>query len=128
MDSEFRPLNPRERALLEKLLEAHVPGEEEFRTQLASVTAKQLHEDGTLVLRCASGPPSPAYGQGLVAEGWCKDADGLTICVMLHVNREGFMRMLEIFKADGSEITNPPSAPEMMLLLPEDGGRKPDEK
>jgi hypothetical protein len=37
------------------------------------------------------------------------------------------MSMLEIFKDDGSEIVNPPSADNMMLLLPEHGGYKPGE-
>ncbi len=126
MDSEFRQLDTRERGLLEKLLEAEFPGRDELRTQLGSLTAKQLGEDGTLKLRCTSGSPSPSYYL-LRAEGWCKDADGMNICVLLHLNGEGFMSMLEIFKEDGSEIINPPVADNMMPLLPEHGGYKPGE-
>jgi hypothetical protein len=44
---------------------------------------------------------------------------------LLHLDREGFMSRLEIFKDGGSEIINPPSAGNLMLLLPEDGGGKP---
>ena len=46
----FRPLTTYERELLEKLLEPEFPGRDELRQQLNSVTAKQLHEDGTLDL------------------------------------------------------------------------------
>jgi len=126
VDSEFRQLDAREKGLLEKLLEAEFPGRDELRTQLGSLTAKQLGEDGTLKLRCTAGSPSPSYYR-LATEGWCKDADGMNICVLLHLNGEGFMSMLEMFKEDGSEIINPPSADNMMVLLPEHGGYKPGE-
>jgi hypothetical protein len=114
MDSEFRPLDIRERELLEKLLEVEFPGRDELRVQLSSLTAKHLHEDGTLKLRCESGPPAPCYS--LVAEGECRDADGGMINVMLHVDRRGFMWMLEILKLDTTPIINPPSARNMELL------------
>ena len=97
MDSGFRQLDARERGLLEKLLEAEFPGRDELRTQLDSLTAKQIEEDGTLSLRCDSGSPSP--GKYAVAmEGMCKDADGGDMSVMLHLNHQGFMSMLEIMK------------------------------
>src|SRR5712692_875665 len=127
MDSGFRQLDDRERGLLEKLLEAEFLGRDELRAQLGSVSAKHTTEDGTLSLRCDSGPPSPSYYR-LAMEGWCKDADGMNIAILLHLNKDGFMRLLEIFKEDGSPIINPPSARDMVLLLPEDGGRKPGEE
>ena len=52
MDSTFRPLESREREVLEKLLEPEFPGRDELRHQLNSVTAKQVFEDGTLDLQC----------------------------------------------------------------------------
>lgn len=124
MDYKFRQLDSRERGPLDALLESEFLGRDELRAQLSSVTAKQIGEDGTLSLRCDSGPPSPSYWR-VVMEGWYKDADGMTIAVMLHLNQDGFMGMLEIFKDDGSPIINPPSAHDLVLLLPEDGGRKP---
>jgi hypothetical protein len=127
MDSGFRQLDARERGLLEKLLEAEFPGRDELRTQLDSLTAKQIEEDGTLSLRCDSGSPSP--GKYAVAmEGMCKDADGGDMSVMLHLNHQGFMSMLEIIKYGPSPIISPPSARDLVLLLPEDRGRKPGEK
>jgi hypothetical protein len=123
MDSGFRQLTERERGLMEKLLEADFPGRDELRTQVGSVTAKQIEQDGTLSLRCDSGLPSPRK-QTLVAEAWCKDADGGDMSVMLHVNKDGFMNMLEIIKYDFSSIIRPPTAHDLILLLPEDRGQK----
>jgi hypothetical protein len=125
MEPEFRQLSDRERGLLEKLLEASFPGRDELRTQLSSLTAKQLHEDGTLKLRCDSGVPSPRKG-GLAWEGMWKDADGGDGTVMLHVDLNGFMHMLEIIKYDFTPIINPPSAGDLLFLLPEDRGQKPE--
>ncbi len=116
MDSEFRPLNDRERGLLEKLLEANFPGRDELRAQMISVTGKQIGGDGTLSLQCASGPPAPTK-YAVAMEGVCTDADGGMIAVMLHVDKDGFMRMLEILKYDGSVIINPPSAHDLAIPL-----------
>jgi hypothetical protein len=116
MDSEFRPLNDRERRLLEKLLEAEFPGRDELRAQMCSVTGKQIETDGTLYLRCASGPPARTR-YALVMEGVCTDADGGMIAVMLHVDKDGRMAMLEILKYDGSVIINPPSASGLVLSV-----------
>ncbi|HYW39595.1 MAG TPA: hypothetical protein VE957_15910 [Terriglobales bacterium] len=127
MDSGFRQLDTRERALLEKLLDAEFLGRDELHAQLDSLTAKQIEEDGTLTLRCASGPPSPSKYR-LAMEGWYKDVDGMAISVMLHLDKDGFMSMLEIIKYGGSPIIDPPSARALVLLLPEERGRKPGEE
>jgi len=61
-------------------------------------------------------------------EGTCKDADGMIISIMLHVDKHGFMNMLEIYKYDLSQIINPPSARDLVLLLPEETGQSAGEK
>ena len=116
MDTEFRLLDNRERGLLEKLLEADFQGRDELRAQMSSLTCRQIEEDGTLRLRCASGPPALTK-YALVGEGVCTDADGATIAIMLHVNKDGFMSMLEILKYDGSPIITPPSAHDLVVSL-----------
>ncbi len=121
MEGGFRPLDSRERALVEKLLEADFPGRDKLRGQLKSVTGKQIEPDGTLSLRCESGLPSTSKFLP-VAEGVCKDADGVLVSVILHINIHGFMDMLEIIKYDGSAIINPPSASELRVLRPESRG------
>ena len=114
MDSEFRELSIREKGLLEKLLNAATQGRDELRAQMSALTAKQIIEDGTLDLRCESGPSAPGK-DAFVAEGICKDADGADIAVILHLGKGGFMSMLEIIKYDGSRIINPPSAENLVL-------------
>jgi len=104
------------------LLEAEFPGRDELRSQVGSVTAKQIEEDGTLSLKCASGLPA-SRKLTLATEGTCKDADGAIISIMLHVGKHGFMNMLEIYKYDLSPIINPPTARDLVLLLPEEGDR-----
>jgi hypothetical protein len=116
MDTTFRPLNPHERDLLERLLEREFPGREELRQQLKSVAAKQIFEDGTLDLQC--GPSSPAPVRRRVpTEGECVDADGVRIHVLLHVVN-GAMNELEIFKDDSSIILSPPTARDLVLFTP----------
>jgi len=60
---------------------------------MSSLTGKQIEEDGTLSLRCASGPPAPTKYR-LAIEGSCIDADGAKIAVMLHVDKGGLMACL----------------------------------
>jgi uncharacterized protein DUF6984 len=116
MDSEFRSLTDHERALLEKLLELHFPGRDELRQQMSSVTAKQVMVDGTLRLKCDPNPRAPVKCR-VPTQGWCPDADGVRINVLLHVV-DGAMRELEIFKDDSSEIRRPPSPSELVLFTP----------
>src|SRR2546427_2775031 len=118
MDSEFRELTTRERGLLEKLLIAARHGRDELRTQMEHIKAKEIIDDGTLDLQCNGGIPAPSK-YGPVADGIIKDADGADIGVMLHLDKGGFMSMLEIIKYDGSRIIKPPSAQDLMLLWPE---------
>jgi len=69
---------------------------------------------------------SPASGKVKVADGakkadWIEavtvtDADGKEISVLLHVDRHGFMNMLEILKYDPAPIISPPTAGNLMVL------------
>ncbi len=124
MEPEFRLPKARERELIDRLLEAEFAGRDELRAQVSSLTCKQILEDGTLSLRCSSGPPAPTKYR-LAAEGMYKDADGMLISVLLHVDKDGLMSMLEIIRYDGFPIINPPSARELIPLLPEDRGQPP---
>ena len=108
MSTNFRPLTPAERAIIEKLFEAEFPGRDELRLQLKSAVAKQLLQDGTLELRCLEGPAAPVKFR-LAVEGYMTDSDGVPIFVMLFADR-GYMSLLEIAKADGSQIIDMPTA------------------
>ncbi len=116
MDSSFRPLTSHERALLEKLLEPNFPGREELRRQMSSVVVGQVLEDGTLALSCDPEPRAPVKCS-IPAEGWCPDTDGVMIHVLLYTV-DGLMRLLEVYKADGSEIQKPPTPRDLVLFTP----------
>ncbi len=108
----FRPLEERERKLLERLLEHdEFGGRSELRAQLNSTTARLIveHEDnyGSIELRVAE--PIPAnvrYRVPVHAE--YLDEDGIPMWVLLHVDRAGVMRELEICRADGQPLLSPP--------------------
>jgi hypothetical protein len=114
VDTTFRSLDIEQKELLEKLLEPEFEGRDELRSQLSSVTARQASDDGTLILHCGSGIPSPCKHR-VAVEGVCKDADGMNISVLLHVDRNGFMKMLEILKDGISPIINPPKARDLVF-------------
>jgi len=126
MDSEFKELAGRERDLIEKLLTVAIHGRDELRTQLGHCKAKQIEDDGTLELQCQGGIPAPGR-YAPVAEGAYKDADGADIAVILHLGKGGFMSMLEIIKYNGSQVIRPPSAHDLVLLLPESPGERSSE-
>ena len=115
MDIAFRQLSVREKELIEKLLEHEFPGRDELLSQLPFVTAKIINEeDGTLKLQCSSGSPAPRKNT-LAVEGACPDADGEMISVLLHVDKSGFMHMLEIIKYAPSPIIKPPAASDLLV-------------
>jgi hypothetical protein len=114
MNVPFRELHPREKELLERLLDLEFLGRDELRLQLPFVTAREVEKDGTLVLRCSQGPPAPG-NRAVPAGGVCWDADSVPISVMLHVDQDGFMRRLEITKFDSSPIIVPPTARSLVV-------------
>lgn len=108
METSFRPLNTNEMELLTKLLDHDFPGRDALRRQLSSVTGRRIDENGSIELRTAENERAEVQSAS-PTEGTCADIDGVPIAVMLHV-KEGKLRLLEIFKEDGSEIQRPPKA------------------
>jgi len=109
--TSFRPLEDRERRLLERLIEHHwFDGRDELRCQLESATARliaQYHDNyGSIELRVENATPaSVRYRVPVEAE--YLDEDGIPVWVLLHV-REGVMCELEICRADGQPLISPP--------------------
>jgi len=108
METNFRPLDVNEIALLEKLLGHDFKGRDALRIQLSSVTGRQTAEHGCLELRTDEATEADTE-IGSPAEGTCEDVDGGVIVVMLH-GKNGKLHMLEIFKEDGSAILRAPTA------------------
>lgn len=107
METRFRQLASNEMRLLEKLFDHEFPGRDDLRRQLPSITARQISENGTLDLRYEGDSVADTV-VGCPTEGTCEDIDGGVIAVLLHV-KNGRMRLLEIFKEDGSEILRRPT-------------------
>ena len=108
METNFRSLDANEIALLEKLLDHDFQGRDALRIQLSSVTGRPTNEHGCLELRTDEAIEADTE-IGSPTEGRCEDIDGGVIVVMLHV-KNGKLRMLDIFKEDGSEILRAPTA------------------
>ena len=111
METSFRQLAANETTLLEKLLAHEFPGRDALRRQLPFVVARQIDEHGCLELRY-EGDGLAETELGCPTEGTCEDIDGGLIAVMLHV-KDGRMRLLEIFKQDGSEILRAPTGEDL---------------
>ena len=111
-NTDFRPLEERERKLLETLLEHHpFEGRDQLRRQLDSTTARLIveHHDnyGSIELRVAD--PIPSSGRYRVpVEAQYLDDDGVPVWLLLHLNHEGVMWQLEICRADGRPLISPP--------------------
>jgi uncharacterized protein DUF6984 len=108
METTFRQLQANEMHLLEKLLDHEFPGRDALRVQLSSVAARQIDENGTIEL-WYGGDSLTDTDLGCPTEGTCTDTDGGEIAVLLHV-KNGRMRLLEVFKEDGSAIQRAPTA------------------
>ena len=107
METSFRQLQPDEMRLLERLLDREFPGRDALKLQLSSVTGRKVNENGSLELRTGQTNQADIV-LGCPTEGTCSDIDGQPIAVLLHV-KDGRLRLLEIFKEDGSEILTAPT-------------------
>ena len=125
-DTNFRPLVERERKLLERLLEHHpFEGRDQLRQQLDPATARLIveHNDnyGSIELRVADPTPAAVLYR-VPVEAEYLDDDGIPVWVLLHVDRGGVMRQLEICRADGLPLITPPM-PERLEPFSKDYGK-----
>jgi hypothetical protein len=109
--AEFRPLQERERRLLERLLDHHpFEGRDQLRRQLDSTTARLIVEFndnyGSIELFVTDPVPAPV-SRSVPVEAEYQDDDGVPVWVLLHVKR-GVMWELEICRADGQPLISPP--------------------
>jgi hypothetical protein len=123
-DNDFRPLEERERKLLERLLEHHsFEGRDQLRKQLDSTTARLIveHNDNYGSIQLFVADPTPANVLCSVpVEAEYLDEGGIPVWVLLHV-KNGVMRQLEICRADGRPLILPPT-PERIEPFSKDYG------
>lgn len=114
-EADYRPLSSRERAYLDRLLEADFPGREALASQLAAAKARQIDEYGSLDFYVLPAQRAKVKRR-IPVEGRFLDADGTVIHLLLHV-LDGVIDELEIFKEDLSEVLKLPPAEDLELLV-----------
>jgi hypothetical protein len=113
--AQFRTPTLSEQALLERLLEADFPGREDLLTMICNLQVKVIDDEGSLELQSRSSKRASVIKR-IPVEAEAKDADGITIHVLLHVN-DGQPTELEIFKDDGSSVKRMPSPKTFDLIV-----------
>lgn len=101
---DWRPLEPRERAVLDRLLTAEFPGRDRLAAQARTALVRQIDDEGSLRFR-VEGAPAVVTGR-VPAEGSYQDGDdpfGPRVNLLLHVVG-GRLHELEVFKDDSMSI------------------------
>ena len=119
MTTMTRKLTRREHDILNRLLAEPFHGRDELRAQIATSRVKTIEEYGdnygSIEFEVTSGPMAdvdsrvPIGAMGL-------DSDGVPIDYILHVV-DGFVKELEVVKADGSPISTLPSVSDLEVSL-----------
>jgi hypothetical protein len=120
MQSEYRLLNEYERQVLLRLLEVPFHGRDEIRSQIHTSVVRQVDTDGSIAFNVESKTIAPVMRR-IPVEAEAKDRDGVPIHFLMHVV-DGKIHELEIYKADGSKITQMPEPSDLeLLVLPVEG-------
>lgn len=106
MTNDYREPTSLERELFNRLLSVSYPGRDELVEHLASAKVATIDPDGSLAILSSATRIAPV-SQRVPVEAQAADADGTPIYALLHV-QEGRPFELEIYKADGSNITRMP--------------------
>lgn len=106
---EFRHPNAHERDVLDRLIALPFPGQSEVASQLANCLVKSIDGNGSLSIQTFSPVVASTVKHRVPTEGEAEDTDGVTIHFLLHVVR-GVTTELEIYKQDGSALTQIPSS------------------
>src|SRR4051812_9492896 len=83
-ETPLRALQPAERAILDRLLEADFMGRDEVREQVKNVLARTVDEDGSIKLVTTGGPPAPVRFLAPVS-GQALDEDGVGMEILLRM-------------------------------------------
>lgn len=101
---EWRALDPREWAVLDRLLTADFPGRDELVAQARIALVRRIDAAGSLRFRVDGAPAAVASRVPVEGHYWDGDApSGPAINLLLHVV-EGRLHELEVYKDDGTHI------------------------
>lgn len=109
----IRPLDSREKEIINKLLEKEFGEREIVRKQLSETNVIESSDGtGTLIFDVGKSGKPPHW---IPVEAECKDIDGVPIHVLLHM-RENMIYELEIYKEDSTPIIRKPTADQLELI------------
>jgi hypothetical protein len=103
----YRDLNPTEKRLLERLLEANFPGRDEIAEQVRTCQVRTIDEHGCLEFRVPS-TFKASVEQRVPVEATACDETGNNIHMQLHIVN-GQLNELEFYTESGAAITSLPS-------------------
>jgi hypothetical protein len=117
VESDLRPLNNAERAILARLLEGIFPGREPLLTQSLGITGRRIDTNGSLALHPGGPSPKADVVRRVPVEAEFEDGDGVIVHVLLHV-LDGYLNELEIFREDSAAVQHvaPPTDFRLVVL------------
>lgn len=111
-----RPLTKYETELLSRLVEK-LPERKLYLRQIEDARVGSWAGDESIRFALHEGAPSVQLQTGMPVEGEFRDRDGVIAHVLLHV-QDGYLRVLEIFKEDGSRVIKMPDLQDFKVILP----------
>lgn len=114
----FREMQPRERELIQKLLEPMFPGRDEVSQQLETAKVRTIDEDGSLEFSVSSSIRADHVKHVVPTEGEYEDPDGITVHVLLHLAGDK-VKELEFFREDGSRVQTWPHPDSIRVFAPQ---------
>ena len=104
-----------ETQLVEQLLGADFKGRDELLAQFRNCKVLTYDDNGSFEIFCVSTDPATLVEQAVPSEGECEDVDGVTVHFLMHV-KKNFLKLIEIYKEDNSDIIYLPPPNEIRVL------------
>lgn len=114
----FRGMEPRELAVIHKLLEPTFPGRDQLLQQLESAEVRTIDGDGSLEFSVKSDTSANDIKHAVPTEAEYEDPDGVTVHVLLHVAGTK-AKEVEFYREDGQQVQSWPTVTSMRVFAPE---------
>lgn len=119
IEQDYRPITNREKAILLRLLELNFRGRDAIREQVGGLLGKQIDNEGSLSLKVTSKTRADIPG-GIAVEARYSDSEAVDpwephVNLLLHI-ADGQIKLLEVYKDDGSPIRRMPDPEELQLF------------
>ena len=101
-EERFRPLEPRERSILDLLLTVEFAGRDDVREQIDNSVARVIDTEGSIELRTSSSRRAQVSQRVPIEAEW-NDENGQLVGILLHVV-DGFVDELKVVNHAGEPI------------------------